>query len=48
MKRFKENRFAAGANREYMQAIEKAGLSLDDLATIALEEMLKVADQMGL
>ena len=31
MKRFNELRFAAGANRDYMEAIEFTGLSLDDL-----------------
>ena len=31
MKRFNERRFAAGANRDYMEAIEFTGLSLDDL-----------------
>lgn len=48
MKRFNERRFAAGANRDYMEAIEFTGLSLDDLVTIALEEMGAIADVLGL
>lgn len=48
MKRFNERRFAAGANRDYMEAIEFTGLSLDDLVTIALEEMGSIADVLGL
>ena len=39
VKRFKEVRFAAGANREYMNAIVNTGLTLDDLIDVALEEM---------
>lgn len=48
MKRFNERRFAAGANRDYMEAIEFTGLSLDDLVDIALEEMGAIADELGL
>lgn len=48
LKRFKEARFAAGANREYMKAIENTGLTLDDLVTVALEEMGEIADKIGL
>ena len=48
MKRFNESRFAAGANRDYMEAIEFTGLRLEDLVTIALEEMGAIADQLGL
>ena len=47
-KRFSEARFAAGANREYMSAIVHAGLTLDDLIDIALEEMTAIADTLGL
>jgi len=47
-KRFNELRFAAGANRDYMEAIEFTGLRLEDLMDIALEEMRKIADQLGL
>jgi putative nucleotidyltransferase with HDIG domain len=48
MKRMKESRFAAGANREYMAAIESTGLKIEDLASIALEEMTLIADELGL
>ena len=48
MKRFNELRFASGANRDYMEAIEFAGLSLDDLIDVALEEMGAIADVLGL
>lgn len=48
LKRFNEKRFAAGANRDYMEMIEFAGLRLEDLVDIAMEEMLKIADVLGL
>lgn len=47
-KRFNELRFASGANRDYMEAIEFTGLSLDDLIDVALEEMTAIADVLGL
>lgn len=47
-KRFNELRFAAGANRDYMEAIEFTGLKLEDLMDIALEEMRAISDQLGL
>jgi predicted hydrolase (HD superfamily) len=47
-KRFNELRFAAGANRDYMEAIEFTGLRLEDLMDVALEEMRAIADQLGL
>lgn len=47
-KRFKEARFAAGANREYMAAIEHTGLTLDDLIDVALDEMGQIAEKLGL
>ena len=48
MKGFNELRFAKGANRDYMEAIEFTGLSLDDLIDVALEEMGAIADTLGL
>ena len=48
LKRFNEARFAKGANRDYMEAIEFTGLSLEDLIDIGLEEMCAIADQLGL
>ncbi|MDD5823496.1 MAG: HD domain-containing protein [Firmicutes bacterium] len=47
-KRFKEARFAAGANRQYMSEIEKTGLSFDEFIDIALESMCEVAEATGL
>ena len=48
MKRFNESRFAAGANRDYMEAIEFTDLSLEDLVEVALEEMGAISDVLGL
>lgn len=48
MKRFNEGRFAAGANRDYMECIEFTGLSLDDLIDVALEEMGAIHEELGL
>lgn len=38
-KRFKETRFAAGANREYMMHIERCGIPYAEFAEIALDAM---------
>lgn len=48
LKRFKETRFAAGANRQYMSEIEKTGISFDEFVDIAMASMLEIADQIGL
>lgn len=48
VKRFKETRFAAGANREYMKAIEKTGLAFDEFIDIALNKMVEIADKIEL
>ena len=48
LKRFGESRFAAGANRMYMESIEYTGLSLNDLIDVALTEMREIADDLGL
>ena len=48
IKRFNESRFAAGANRLYMEAIEDAGLDFDEFIDIALEQMRDIADEIGL
>lgn len=47
-KRFKESRFAAGANRQYMSLIEKTGITWDEFIDIALDSMKEIADQIGL
>ena len=48
LKRFNEARFAKGANRDYMESIEFAGLMLEDLIDIGLEEMCAISDELGL
>ena len=47
LKRYKEKRFAAGANREAIAACDKLGLSLDKFFEIALEGVRNVSDQLG-
>lgn len=47
-KRFKESRFAAGANRQYMSEIEKTGITFDEFIDISMAAMLEIADQIGL
>lgn len=47
-KRFNETRFARGANRTYMMAIEEVGISYDDFILIAIDSMLPIADEIGL
>jgi predicted hydrolase (HD superfamily) len=47
-KRFKEARFAAGANRQFMMEIEKTGITWDEFIDISLEAMKGVADEIGL
>ena len=47
-KRFKETRFAAGANRQYMMEIEKTGITWDEFIDISLEAMKEIADKIGL
>ena len=48
LKRFRELRFAAGANRDYMEAIEFTGMDFDEFIDIALEAMRGIADRIGL
>lgn len=47
-KRFKETRFAAGANSEYMGMIEKTGVTFDKFIDISLAKMTEIADEIGL
>jgi predicted hydrolase (HD superfamily) len=47
-KRFKETRFAAGANRQYMSLISKTGMDWDEFVDISLASMVKIADEIGL
>jgi len=48
LKRFKEARFARGANRSYMLAIEKCGIDLEEFAEIALSAMCEIAEKIDL
>ncbi len=48
LRRFKDKRFAAGANREQMQRCSELGLSLEEFLTICLQAMQCIAGQLGL
>ena len=48
LNRFKEKRFAAGANREQIQNCEKLGLSLEDFITLGLIAMQEISNELGL
>lgn len=48
LKRFKETRYASGASRPYMLAIEKTGIDLEEFATLALEAMCEIDEILGL
>jgi predicted hydrolase (HD superfamily) len=47
-KRFKEERFAAGANREQIAKCSDIGLELDAFIELGLEAMKGVAGDLGL
>lgn len=48
MKRFKEKRFAAGANREQIQSCARLGLGLEEFLGICLKAMQGIAGDLGL
>ncbi len=48
LKRFKEKRFASGANREQISACKDFGLSLEEFVKIALNSMKSIAKEIGL
>lgn len=48
LNRFKEKRFAAGANREDIKTCEKLGLSLEEFVKLALEGMQSIDKELGL
>ncbi len=48
MRRFKEKRFAAGANREQIRTCEDFGLSLEVFLEIALKSMQGIEKELGL
>ncbi len=47
-RRFKEKRFAAGADRNQIRACKNIGLSLDRFIQITLKAMQDISDQLGL
>ncbi|MFC1716031.1 HDIG domain-containing metalloprotein [Candidatus Poribacteria bacterium] len=48
LNRFKEKRFAAGADRDAIGTCENIGLPLEEFISISLEAMTGVADELGL
>ncbi len=48
VKRMKELRFAAGANRDAMRSIEEIGIPFDEFAQLSLEAMQGISDKLGL
>jgi putative nucleotidyltransferase with HDIG domain len=48
MKRFKEKRFAAGANRENIMTCEEIGLTLQQFVEISLDAMQGISSDIGL
>jgi len=47
-RRFKEKRFAAGANRDQMAACSEIGLELDDFLMISRDAMVEISKELGL
>ena len=47
-RRFKEKRFAAGADRDQIRSCEEFGLSLDDFIALSLEAMQEIDEALGL
>jgi len=47
-KRFKENRFAAGANRENIATCQEIGIGLEDFLSLGLEAMKEISPELGL
>lgn len=48
IKRMKDKRFAAGADRDAMRSIEKLGIPFEEFAQLSLEAMLEIADKLEL
>ncbi len=48
LKRFKEKRFAAGANREAIASCQQIDLSLEEFVSLGLEAMKGIAADLGL
>ena len=48
VKRMKEKAFAASVNRETIMECEKIGIPLPEFATLSIEAMTEIADEIGL
>ena len=48
LKRMKEKRFAAGANRDAMKSIEDLGIPFEEFASLSLSAMCEIEDILGL
>ena len=48
LNRFKEKRFAKGANREQIKSCEELGLDLEKFISICLEAMRGISNELGL
>lgn len=48
LNRFKEKRFAKGANREQIKSCEELGLELEKFITLCLEAMKEINSKLGL
>jgi putative nucleotidyltransferase with HDIG domain len=48
LRRFREKRFAAGANREQIQTCSNIGMEPGDFIEVCLRGMQNIADQLGL
>ncbi len=48
LRRFKEKRFAAGANREQIKKCSEIGLSLNEFISICLKAMQSISKELGL
>ena len=48
LKRIPETRFAAGANRQAILSIENIGIDMEEFATISLDAMKEISEEIGL
>ncbi|HDH57439.1 MAG TPA: HD domain-containing protein, partial [Bacteroidetes bacterium] len=48
LRRFKEKRFAAGADRDQIRSSSEFGLELEEFLDLGLKGMCQVADELGL
>jgi putative nucleotidyltransferase with HDIG domain len=48
MKRFRDKRFAAGANREQMESCSSLGMTLEEFLDLSQKAMQEIASELGL